>query len=89
MDLVFKRYSSPYLFLDQLIENNIFSSFIDEFVEIQNNDMMWEFFLHKVYDKSFEEFKNEFKSSEEPTETNVKTTVQKSFDMLNNFVPER
>lgn len=87
MDLIFKRYSSPYLFLDELIINNMFSNFIDEFIETQNNEMMWEFFLHKVYDKNFEEFKKGIINSE-VDEVDIEATVQKSFNILKNFVPD-
>lgn len=87
MDLIFKRYSSPYLFLDELITNNMFSNFIDEFIETQNNEMLWEFFLHKVYDKNFEEFKKGIINSE-VDEVDIEATVQKSFDILKNFVPD-
>lgn len=85
MDLLFKRYASPFIFMDTLIQSRRFSDFVDEIVERVEDEREWEFFLHKVFDKSF----NDFKESVKPREpVDVGTTVQNSFEMLNGFKPE-
>ena len=63
MDLLFSRYASPFLLLDQMILTDRFSAFVSELLRIRNEEKdeqtLWEFFLHKVFDKSFYEFATE------------------------------
>lgn len=84
MDRLFKRYADPFLFIDSLIISERFTEFVLELLEIENEEMMWEFYLHKVYDKSFDEFKESIKPV--PKEQ-LETTVQNSRSILNNFNP--
>lgn len=84
MDCLFERYGNPFLLIDTLIISGRFTDFVLEFLEIQNEKMMWEFYLHKVYDKSFDEFKESMKPV--PKEQ-LETTVQNSRSILNNFNP--
>lgn len=84
MDRLFKRYADPFLFIDSLIISERFTEFVLELLEIENEEMMWEFYLHKVYDKSFDEFKESMKPV--PKEQ-LETTVQNSKSILNNFNP--
>lgn len=84
MDCLFERYGNPFLLIDTLIISGRFTDFVLEFLEIQNEKMMWEFYLHKVYDKSFDEFKESIKPV--PKEQ-LETTVQNSRSILNNFNP--
>lgn len=55
MDLLFSRYASPFLLLDQMILTDRFSAFVSELLRIRNEEKdeqtLWEFFLHKVFDK--------------------------------------
>lgn len=49
---------------------------------------IWECWLHKVYDKSLNEFKEGLKTETEnaaPTQINVRETIQSSFQMLEGF----
>ena len=53
--------------------------------------MSWEYFLHKVWDKAFNEFKNEINSTTEMEpikEEVVEATVIKSKNILDGFTPE-
>ena len=84
MDCLFERYGILFLFIDTLIIYGRFTDFVLEFLEIQNEKMTWEFFLHKVYDKSYDEFKESIKPV--PKEQ-LETTVQNSKSILNNFNP--
>lgn len=60
MDLVFKRYSSPY-FLDLTIENSNLSELIDMLLKKQDEEKLWEMYLATamVNEKSFEDWKKE------------------------------
>ena len=91
MDLLFTRYASPFLLLDQLILTNSLSGYIDDLFTIiseeKQEQTMWEFFLHKVYDKTWKEFCEETKFSNDTQDVDLGETVLKSKTMLSNFTP--
>ena len=87
MDLLFVRYASPFILLDGLILTNSLKNFVDDFFDFINEDREWEFFLHKVYDKSWSEFSNDMKQSENQKPIDLGATIVKSKNMLNNFTP--
>lgn len=95
MDLLFKRYASPFLFVDGMIQTGRFYEFVVEFMKVTNEDLEekydWEFFVHKVYDKSYQEFKEEIrinKENQELSDHDIETTIQNSVNILNRFNPE-
>ena len=95
MDLLFQRYASPFIFLDGMIRSGRFTEFVFEFVKTTNQDMedkhQWEYFLHRVWDKSFQDFKEEIETNENNMNMNertIETTIQHSINILNNFNPE-
>ena len=92
MDLLFTRYASPFVLLDNLIANASLSTFIDDFFkfigEEKQEETTWEFFLHKVFDKSWKEFCEEIESTNKAEKVDVGATIKKSHDMLNNFTPD-
>lgn len=91
MDLLFKRYASPFVLLDGLILTTSLNNFVDEFFNLINEERkeksQWEFFLHKVYDKSWSDFVNDIEQSENQTPVDLGATLVKSKNMLNNFTP--
>ena len=91
MDLLFTRYASPFVLLDGLILTTSLNNFVNEFFNIVNEERkeksQWEFFLHKVYDKSWSEFSKEIEQSENQTPVDLGATLVKSKNMLNNFTP--
>ena len=88
MDLLFKRYASPFVLLDGLIQTNSLNSFIDDFIDFVKEDNEWEFFLHKIYDKSWSEFISSIKQSDNQEPIDLGATLVKSKNILNNFTPE-
>ena len=89
MDLLFKRYASPFLLIDQMIVMNCFSDFILQTLKNDNEDLLWEFFLHKVQEKSFNEFKDEVEiQTTEVTKEDLETTINYSIDLLQGFNPQ-
>lgn len=88
MDLLFKRYASPFVLLDGLILTNSLTNFISDFLGFVREDENWEFFLHKVYDKSWKEFSDEIESSDNQEPIDLGATLIKSKNILNNFTPE-
>lgn len=88
MDLLFKRYASPFVLLDNLIITNSLNNFISDFIDFVNKDNEWEFFLHKIYDKSWSEFSDSIKQSDDHEPIDLGATLIKSKNILNNFTPE-
>lgn len=102
MDLLFKRYASPFLFMGGMILAGRFEEFVDDFVltinretehENQEKEMRfhWECWLHRIFDKSFKEYMDEIKTNEEHqnmSQRTIETTYQHSMDILNKFNPE-
>ena len=92
MDLLFKRYASPFLLIDQLILTNGLDKFIDDlfkFMEEEKQEQTkWEFFLHKIYDMSWKQFCNkiEFENDVE-NDVDIAETLNNSKNILNNFTP--
>lgn len=87
MDLVFARYSSPFLLLDGYIGSGRFQEFIGEFVELENDRTTWEFYLHKIENKTFAEFKSEIEPAPYVHPEDIETTVTESMNILNGFIP--
>ena len=90
---MFKRYSNPFSLFDELIESNQFNDFIMTLNTKYIEDLEYELWLHKVYDKSFEEFKKDISISRDAqagymNEDDVKATVKKSNEILSNFTPQ-
>lgn len=93
MDLLFHRYASPLVLLDYYLASGRFFEFVNEIIEISNdeieNDTMWEFFLHKVFDQSWSEFMRMNKRIDPvQQEIDFETTIQESAKILDSFSPE-
>ena len=87
MDLLFKRYASPFSLLDNYISIGELSNFISDLYEIINEEKLWDIFLHKVYDQSW----GEFLESAKPTKTesiDIGQTLMNSKNILDNFTPQ-
>ena len=87
MDLLFVRYASPFILLDGLIMTNSLNSFVDDFFDFINKEREWEFFLHKVYDKSWSEFSNDIEQAENQKPIDLGATLVKSKKTWNKFTP--
>lgn len=97
MDLLFKRYASPFLFLNSLIETQMFYEGIDELIKADKDDKWWEMYLATLplNDKSFMDWKNEQlygnkKGVDTFTELNneeIETAVKNANSILENFTP--
>lgn len=89
MDLLFKRYASPFILVDQMILARQFSDFVNDAFDFVEDERLWDYYLHKVNGQSYEEFKNSVKGIQEVvTPCNIETTINDSYDILQGFVPE-
>lgn len=87
MDLLFKRYASPFILLDNLIQNNGLFDFIGSLIDTYNDERLYEIWLHKCFDKSFEDYKQAC-TVKQADESEIKETIKNSEQILNKFVPE-
>lgn len=89
MDLLFKRYASPFLLVDQMLLTGQFSAFVTEVLELDTDERLWNIFLHKIEGQSFNEWKASLGQEQDKmmTKNEIETTVNDSFDILNGFEP--
>ncbi len=95
MDLLHQRYASPFSLLDYLICSKQFNTWVEQFlnkVHTETNDRkLWEFYLHKVHDKSFEDWKESLKreagQGDVMDEAKKEEIIEKSTAILNGFHP--
>lgn len=84
------------MLLQQMLQAVRLAEFIDELGQImwqeKANEQRWDFWLHRVYDRSFEDYVNECEAAMQQAEAsenvNIETTVKNSFEMMENFHPE-
>ena len=95
-DLIFKRYSSPFLFLDNLIIQGKLSEGIDTIYKQTDEDKLWQLYLSiPMKEKSYEDWKNEilFKDKEQEQDSfevaeNLEEVKNKVRNILKTFKPE-
>ena len=91
MDLLFKRYASPFLLIDQMLLIGEFNRFISEIYDYTEEEKIWNYFLHKVYGKSFDEFKLSLQQQSQAFDISnkqIETTINESFEIMENFIPD-
>lgn len=89
MDLLAQRYASPFSLLDKMISQKRFFEFVREVNTIKNEEKLWEIWLHRVFDKPYDEWKESLTVDvEETAKYNADATVKNSLDILNGFNPE-
>lgn len=63
--------------------------FVCEVNTIKNEEELWNIWLHRVYDKSFDDWKNSLQANVQNENFDVEETVGASFDILKGFTPEK
>lgn len=95
MDLLAQRYASPFLILDEFIKTKQLHDFTIEVLktiaEEKIHDARWQFYLHKVFDMSFEDYVKlcEAGPQTEPemSHEEIGNTINESKKMLEGFIP--
>lgn len=89
--MLFKRYASPFLLVDQMILTGNFTEFVAKVVELDADEELWQFFLHKVEGQSFNDWKASLgvdqQAKTQMSDDEIKATVQSSFSILNGYEP--
>ena len=96
MDQLSQRYADPCFLLNGMIQTGRLDEFVDDFIvtvqKEKEEQVNWEFYLHKVFEGSFSNFVDELetnKKNQNMSERTIETTVQHSMDILNNFNPNK
>ncbi len=81
--------------LNQLLQAGRFSGGIDDLIALRNEELeertAWEYYLHRIFDQSFEEFREQAKPPQELQNLQqydsryVETTIEKSKGILQKF----
>lgn len=96
--MLFQRYANPMPLLDQMIKAGRLTEFIGETISIHNEEQeekaMWEFWLHKDFERTFPEFCAEIKCSSNSATTQnavskaeLAKIVKQSME-ITSFVPQ-
>lgn len=91
MDLLFKRYASPFSYMQTLIDNGMLAEGILNTVKNENEGKMWEMYLHSnpyiAPQYTFNEWKDEAfaeNASKKPlSKAELKTAIEDSENILN------
>lgn len=86
MDFLCKRYGgSPFFILDRYIEQNRLSEFIYEVWSIHNEEEIFDIWLHKVDDKSYQDFRDSLIPPKPVNKEEVAKTIEDSTNILKGF----
>ena len=92
--MLFQRYSDPLALLNLMIRTGRMYEFVSEIVSIKNEEtedqVLWEFWLHKDFERSFAEFRESLAKSpaQEASEEDLKSIVQQSQAILSFVLQE-
>ena len=81
--------------MDQMILTGRFAEFTNTVLELYNKEQeektTWEYWLHRVYDKSYADFVSMVSTQNRaaPTQEDIKSTIEGSFSILKSFDPLR
>lgn len=89
MDLLCKKYASPYSFLDIAISQKRLSECVDFIIDKNEEQKQWEYYLHKGDPSiSFETFRQQIIQKEiAPNKIDFGATMKQSQEILNDFNP--
>jgi hypothetical protein len=96
VDLLAQRYASPFLILDEFIRIHQLYDFVAKIlrtiVEEKVHEARWQFYLHKVFDMTFEEYVRRCEKpqheDQEMSHEQIGNIILDSRKMLDGFIPE-
>ncbi|MGN0621348.1 MAG: hypothetical protein ACI4I9_05735 [Porcipelethomonas sp.] len=84
---MFSRYADAQFLLDNYIRTGRLREFLAGFTEVQNEETAWDVWKHRVFNKSFGEFRAEIEKPVVQEPVNIEAVVKDSFDILKDFNP--
>lgn len=94
MDQLFKRYNDPFRLVDCYIKTCKFYDFVEDFIESYNKEVQWEYYLHKIWDKTWNEYEEGVKEevkrieSSHMSEAEQENVIADSMSILQSFQPQ-
>ena len=95
MDLLYQRYASPFSFINGMLQTGRFTDFVDDLIKTTNKEKedkaRWDIYLHRIFDKSYDDWVEEIENSKNNREMSaetIETTVKNSLNILQNFKPK-
>lgn len=104
MDMLFNRYACPIEFMKIYIEQGRFGEFVKEIIQLdskrqseesekEEEQKLWDLYLHCMSDKSFADWKKEIQKQDQPakqsmTNDQVDATINNSRQILKSFSPK-
>ena len=83
--------------MDGMIRTGRFKEFVNETVKIHNTEVedetMWEYWLHRIFDKDFSDFRSDAEASKDdtvpnaPAQEEIQKTIAESMGILSDFRP--
>lgn len=80
--------------MDEMIKSGRFQEFVVEFANTitkeKEEKQNWEFFLHKVWEGTYQDFVSDVENNKKNltmTKRTIETTINHSLNILNNFKP--
>lgn len=96
MDLLAQRYASPFFVLDEFIRLKQLHEFLVQtltrIADEKVHDARWNFWLHKVFDMTFEEYVRQCEEPEQAAEIDfaqIGGIISDSQNVLAGYVPEQ
>ena len=94
MDALFKRYGNPFLFIDGMIKTGRFCyftrSFWKEIHDEENEKTLWEFYIHRVFEGSFEDFRSGLNNRNKAMSSHeMEATIKNSMGILQKISPPK
>ena len=91
-DLLFRRYADPSPLMDGMLRAGQLCDFVEELVKRDNDEqrekVLWEIWLHRVFDKSYPDFVDSLDGEpEQATPEQVRQIVAQSQSILDGFRP--
>lgn len=94
MDRLYHRYADPFSFIQGYIRTGRFAEFVSEFLTTTQKEKeekaSWEVWLHKVFEASYDEFRQGVKDTNQNQQTSpeqIGTTITESKNILKSFKP--
>lgn len=82
------------LLLDRMTQTQRLEEFVEAFIRTHNEEQedktLWEIWLHRIFDKSFVEWKDSLNGQEKaaPTPEELRSIAQDSMNILAGFAPD-
>ena len=94
-DVLYKRYGNPMELLDNMAITGQLSRFVSEIIKMVNEEMeektLWEFWLHKDWERSWVDFRKSLNDKQyhaAPTQQETLDILNESMNIMASFRPD-